>query len=60
MIPNKDTFCEIDPDVVDRYGIPVLRFSFKWSDDEIKQVRHMHRTFTDIIEGYGRYRTGPA
>ena len=53
MIPNKDSFCEIDPDVVDRWGIPVLRFHFKWSEHEIKQVRHMHETFTAIIEGMG-------
>jgi choline dehydrogenase-like flavoprotein len=53
MIPNKDTFCDIDPNVVDRWGIPVLRFHFKWSDAEINQVRHMHRTFTDIIEAMG-------
>ena len=26
MIPNADTYCEIDPSVVDIYGIPVLRF----------------------------------
>ena len=53
MIPNKDSFCEIDPDVVDKWGIPVLRFHFKWSDHEIKQVKHMHDTFTAIIEGMG-------
>src|SRR5229473_1029861 len=32
MIPNPDTYCEIDPDVVDQWGIPVLRFHFKWSE----------------------------
>lgn len=53
MIPNKDTFCEIDPHVVDRWGIPVLRFHFKWSDAEIKQAQHMHQTFTEIIETMG-------
>ncbi|MDZ4801836.1 MAG: GMC family oxidoreductase [Bryobacteraceae bacterium] len=53
MIPNKDTFCDIDPSVVDRFGIPVLRFHFKWTEAEINQVRHMHRTFTDIIEAMG-------
>ena len=26
MIPNEQSFCEIDPDVKDRWGIPVLRF----------------------------------
>jgi choline dehydrogenase-like flavoprotein len=53
MIPNQHSFCDIDPSVVDRYGIPVLRFHWRWSEHEIKQVRHMHKTFTDIIEGLG-------
>ncbi|MGH9630749.1 MAG: GMC family oxidoreductase [Bryobacteraceae bacterium] len=53
MIPNDKTFCEIDPRVVDRWGIPVLRFHFHWSDYEIKQVKHMHETFTSLIETMG-------
>lgn len=53
MIPNSKTYCELDPNVTDRYGIPVLRFHFAWSDHELKQVRHMHDTFTAIIEGMG-------
>ena len=40
MIPNKDTFCEIDPAVKDRFGIPVLRFAFRWSQHEVNQVAH--------------------
>lgn len=40
MIPNKDTYCEIDPGVKDRFGIPVLRFAFKFSQNEINQVAH--------------------
>ncbi len=53
MIPNEDSFCEIDPDVVDQWGIPVLRFHFKWSQDEIQQARHMQETFKEIIEAMG-------
>src|SRR3954471_16594523 len=34
MIPNPDSYCEIDPTVVDQWGIPVLRFHFKWGDYE--------------------------
>jgi len=49
MIPNDDSYCEIDPDTVDRYGIPVLRFHWKWSDHEIKQVKHMQDTFEALI-----------
>ena len=53
MIPNADSYCEIDPGVVDQWGIPVLRFHFKWSDHEFKQVRHMHETFRAIIAEMG-------
>lgn len=53
MIPNMHSYCEIDPEVMDRWGIPVLRFHFKWSDYEWKQARHMEQTFAAIIETMG-------
>jgi len=53
MIPNEHTYCEIDPNVVDRWGIPVLRFHFRWSSHELKMVKHMHDTFAQIIETMG-------
>ena len=53
MIPNEDSFCEIDPDVKDRWGIPVLRFHWKWSEHELNQVRHMQQTFRAILESMG-------
>ena len=53
MIPNESSYCEIDPAVVDRWGIPVLRFHWKWSDHELNQVRHMQQTFRAILEGMG-------
>ena len=49
MIPNERSFCEIDPDVVDRFGIPVLRFHFHWSDHERRQARHMRETFAELL-----------
>jgi choline dehydrogenase-like flavoprotein len=53
MIPNDQSYCEVDPNVKDAYGIPVLRFRFKWSEHEIKQSAHMVKTFSQIIEGCG-------
>ena len=53
MVPNEATYCEIDPAVVDRWGIPVLRFHFKWSDYEYNQVKHMQETFRAIIQEMG-------
>ncbi|HMF76879.1 MAG TPA: GMC family oxidoreductase [Bryobacteraceae bacterium] len=53
MIPNADSYCEIDPQVVDQWGIPVLRFHFKWSEDELNQAKHMQQTFSEFIEAMG-------
>ena len=53
MIPNDDSYCEIDPRVVDKYGIPVLRFHFKFSEHEIRQAKHMQETFREIIHEMG-------
>ena len=53
MIPNEHCYCEIDPDRVDQWGIPVLRFHWKWSDHEINQATHMQKTFADIINSMG-------
>jgi choline dehydrogenase-like flavoprotein len=53
MIPNDDTYCEIDPNVVDRFGIPVLRFHWKWTDAEYNQVKHMQETFRSLIAEMG-------
>jgi choline dehydrogenase-like flavoprotein len=53
MIPNADSYCEIDPNVVDRWGIPVLRFHWKWTDYEYKQVKHMQETFRSLISAMG-------
>ena len=58
MIPNPDTYCEIDSNVVDKWGIPVLRFHFKWSEYEIRQAKDMQETFRAIIEAAGgEYKT---
>ena len=53
MIPNEQTYCEIDPNVVDTYGIPVLRFHAKFSEHEINQAKHMQDTFREIIHEMG-------
>ncbi|MDA0936956.1 MAG: GMC family oxidoreductase [Bacteroidetes bacterium] len=52
-VAMKDNYCEIDPDTLDEYGIPVLRFHYQWSDFEKKQAVHMHDTFEEILENIG-------
>jgi choline dehydrogenase-like flavoprotein len=53
MIPNERSYCEIDPSVVDRWGIPVLRFHFVWSENDLKMAEDMNQTFKTIIEAAG-------
>ncbi len=52
-IAMESNYCEIDPTTVDKYGIPVLRFHYKWTDHEVKQAKHMKETFAEIIETMG-------
>ncbi|HEY0676995.1 MAG TPA: GMC family oxidoreductase [Chitinophagaceae bacterium] len=52
-IALESNYCEIDPNVVDKYGIPVLKFNYKWSDNEIKQAKHMKETFREIMHAMG-------
>ena len=52
-IAREYNYCEIDPNVVDKFGIPVLRFNYKWSDAEIKQAKHMQETFESIMHAMG-------
>ena len=54
-----DNFVDIDPNVVDKYGIPVARFNFRWSDHEYLQAKHMQETFREIIHQMGGTPTSP-
>jgi len=53
MLPNDQTYCEIDPFAVDTYGIPVLRFHASFTDHEYRQAKHMQETFREIIHDMG-------
>jgi len=52
-IPLESNYCEIDPKVVDEFGIPVLRFNVKWSEHEVNQVKHMKETFKELMHNMG-------
>ena len=52
-IAKESNYCEIDNSVVDKYGIPVLRFNYKWGDQEINQAKHMQQTAQEIIKAMG-------
>ena len=53
MIPNEDCYCEIDPNKKDQWGIPTLKFHWKWSSHELNQALHVQQTGAKIIEEMG-------
>ncbi len=60
MPPNEDCYCDLDPEVKDQWGIPALRFHWKWSDYELKQVAHQQEMMAAILDAMGaRFRGTP-
>ena len=53
MLPNEHCYMDIDPDVTDKWGIPVPRFHWRWSEHELKQVAHGLETAKAILETMG-------
>ena len=53
MVANDRSYCALDKTMKNKWGYPVLRFSFEWSDYEYNQIKHMQKSFTAIIERAG-------
>ena len=52
-IPLYENRCSIDDKMVDGFGIPVLKFNVKWTDNEVKQAKHMKETFKEVMHNMG-------
>jgi choline dehydrogenase-like flavoprotein len=53
MIPNRNCRCEIDSHLKDRWGIPALRFHWKWGQQELEQASHAIESMSDMISAMG-------
>ncbi|MDA7916184.1 GMC family oxidoreductase [Verrucomicrobia bacterium] len=53
MIPNENSFAELDPEVKDKWGVPVVRWHWRWSDQELNMATHSVKLFTEVIEAMG-------
>jgi choline dehydrogenase-like flavoprotein len=53
MLPNDNCYMDIDPDVTDKWGIPVARFHWQWSEHELNQVAHGLQTAKTLLETMG-------
>lgn len=60
MVPNDDCYSELDPTLKDQWGIPVLRFNWKWGEYELKQIVHQQQTIAALLDAMGaRFRDPP-
>lgn len=53
MIPNEGSFADLDPDVKDKWGIPVMRWHWDWSEHEVNMSEHAQRTFEQLVDQMG-------
>jgi choline dehydrogenase-like flavoprotein len=52
-LPYYENYVEIDPGVVDVYGIPVLRIQMTWGENEKKMIPDMAETAVQMMEAAG-------
>jgi choline dehydrogenase-like flavoprotein len=53
VLPRYESYVEIDPDVKDKWGIPVLRFHYEFSDNEKKMAEDMATSAREMFETAG-------
>ena len=53
VLPRYENFVDIDPNVKDAWGIPVLRFSYKFGENERNMAKDMAASGREMFEAVG-------
>ena len=53
VLPRYESYVELDPETKDRWGIPVLRFHYRFGDNERKMAEDMVATAREMLEAAG-------
>ena len=53
MLPNRESFVDLDPEQKDMYGLPLARRHLKWGDNDRKLFAHMQRWSVEILKSAG-------
>ncbi len=53
VLARYENYVDVDPDVKDRWGIPVLRFHYRFSDNEKKMAADMAAAAGEMMEAAG-------
>ncbi|MEM1095455.1 MAG: GMC family oxidoreductase [Bacteroidota bacterium] len=54
-LPYRDNRVSLDPEQTDDWGIPLLRISCEWKENEFAMRRDMERTSLEMLEAAGAY-----
>jgi len=49
-LPSPANYIDLDPDVKDVFGIPVLRFHFQWGQNELLMWEHAKKTVLELLK----------
>ena len=52
-LPLASNYVDLDPDVKDKYGIPVARIHFQWGENELKMWEHSKQVCADLFRAAG-------
>lgn len=53
VLPRKENRVTLDPDVRDAWGIPVLRFEYRFGDNELKMAKDMGDSIEEMLRAAG-------
>jgi choline dehydrogenase-like flavoprotein len=53
VLPRKENRVTLDPDVKDAWGIPVLRFDYRFGDNELKMAADMADSIEEMLTNAG-------
>lgn len=57
MLPRDENRVTLHPTKKDRWGVPILRISVAWSENERKMIRHQVKTLGQIVKKLGGKRS---
>lgn len=53
VLPRPENYVEIDPEVRDAWGIPVLKFNIEWGPNELAMAKDMVETQREMFQAAG-------
>ncbi|MDX2034645.1 MAG: GMC family oxidoreductase [Blastocatellia bacterium] len=49
MLANPNKFVELDPNVKDKWGLPVLKINYPWDANDLAMFKYLRQTFEEIL-----------